>query len=293
MSSFTRTATAAFAAAVLTAGLVTPVASAAPATHGSSFAKAGTAIGLSTDGRSLSVFSLALPALALPLGRISGLSGDSRLVGIDYRVQNNTVYGVGDRGGVYTFGLRKTKATKVSQLTVALAGKDFGVDFNPAADRLRVISDTGQNLRHNVNAGGVTLVDVPLTLNGASATGVTAAAYINNDLAASTATVLYDIDTRNDTLVEQTPANDGTLKTLGALRTPAGAVAGFDILTTVDKAGVAIGNAGFVTLRSSTAKNSTLYKIDLASGKLQTVGRFLFADVADLAIVRNADLKQQ
>lgn len=292
MSSFTRTAAAAFAAAVLTAGLVTPVAAAAPATNQSSFTKAGSAIGLSADGKSLSAFSLALPALALPLGRISGLSGDSRLVGIDYRVQDNTVYGVGNNGGIYTFGLRKTKATKVSQLTVPLAGMHFGVDFNPAADRLRVISDTGQNLRHNVNAGGVTLVDVPLTLNGAAATGVTAAAYINNDLSASTATVLYDIDTRNDTLVEQTPANDGTLKTIGALRTSADPVAGFDIATTVDAAGVATGNAGFVTLRSAKAKNSTLYKIDLGTGKLQTVGRFLFADVADLAIVRNAAVKQ-
>ncbi|MEJ7649472.1 MAG: DUF4394 domain-containing protein [Nakamurella sp.] len=290
MSTLIRKATAVCAAVVLAAA-VAPVAAASPAAQPASSAlttstRTGTAIGLSVDGRSLSVFALSLPALALPLGRISGLSGDSRLVGIDYRVQDNTVYGVGNRGGIYTFGLRTTKATKVSQLTVPLAGVHFGVDFNPAADRLRVISDTGQNLRHNVNAGGVTLVDVPLTLNGAAATGVTAAAYINNDLSASTATVLYDIDTRNDTLVEQTPANDGTLKTLGALRTSADSVAGFDIATTVDAAGVATGNAGFVTLRSAKAKNSTLYKIDLGTGRLQTVGRFLFADVADLAIVQ-------
>lgn len=287
MSTLTRKATAVCAAAVLAAGVVAPVAAASPAAQPASstlttFAETGSAIGLSADGKSLSVFALALPAQALPLGRISGLSGDSRLVGFDYRVQDNTVYGVGDLGGIYTFVLRKTKASKVSQLTVPLIGKHFGVDFNPAADRLRVISDTGQNLRHNVNA----LVDVPLTLNGVTATGVTAAAYVNNDLAASTATVLYDIDTRNDTLVEQTPANDGILKTLGALRTSAGSVAGFDILTTVDAAGAAVGNAGWVTLHSSKGKNSMLYKIDLGTGKLQTVGRFLLADVADLAIVQ-------
>lgn len=287
MSTLTRKATAVCAAAVLAAGVVAPVAAASPAAQPASstlttFAETGSAIGLSADGKSLSVFALALPALALPLGRISGLSGDSRLVGFDYRVQDSTVYGVGDLGGIYTFVLRKIKASKVSQLTVPLIGKHFGVDFNPAADRLRVISDTGQNLRHNVNA----LVDVPLALNGVTATGVTAAAYVNNDLAASTATVLYDIDTRNDTLVEQTPANDGILKTLGALRTSAGSVAGFDILTTVDAAGAAVGNAGWVTLHSSKAKNSMLYKIDLGTGKLQTVGRFLLADVADLAIVQ-------
>ena len=47
----------------------------------------------------------------------------------------------------------------MSQLTIPLDGTVFGVDFNPAADRLRIISDTGQNLRHNVNAGGVTLME--------------------------------------------------------------------------------------------------------------------------------------
>jgi hypothetical protein len=34
---------------------------------------------------------------------------------------------------------------------VALQGTRFGVDFNPAANRLRVISDLGQNLRHNID----------------------------------------------------------------------------------------------------------------------------------------------
>ncbi|WP_404349449.1 DUF4394 domain-containing protein [Phycicoccus jejuensis] len=75
------------------------------------------------------------------------------------------------------------KATLVNRLTVALEGKHFGVDFNPAADRLRVISDTGQNLRHDVNPGGTTIADTPLNVTGATgpSTGVTAAAYTNPD----------------------------------------------------------------------------------------------------------------
>ena len=35
----------------------------------------------------------------------------------------------------------------MSPLTVGLDGDFFGVDFNPAAKRLRIISNTGQNLR--------------------------------------------------------------------------------------------------------------------------------------------------
>jgi hypothetical protein len=58
-------------------------------------------------------------------------------------------------------------ATKVSQLTVPLSGGAFDMDFNPAANRLRVISDSGQNLRHNLDdptgtpPPGQTVADTP------------------------------------------------------------------------------------------------------------------------------------
>ena len=72
-------------------------------------------------------------------------------------------------------------------LTLPLDGMFFGVDFNPAADRLRIISNRGQNLAHNVNAGGVTVANATLTYTAPPAApvvalGVTAAAYTNNDL---------------------------------------------------------------------------------------------------------------
>jgi len=108
------------------------------------------AIGL-TDNQRLVKFRVDQPNRTLPLGKLNGLKGDSKLIGIDYRVQNNKLYGVGDRGGIYTIREIGAKATKVSQLSVALQGNSFGVDFNPAANRLRVISDTGQNLRHNID----------------------------------------------------------------------------------------------------------------------------------------------
>jgi Domain of unknown function (DUF4394) len=89
------------------------------------------------------------PGRVTTLGRVRGLARDRRLVGLDCRVADHTAYGVGDRGGIYR--LRDATATKVSQLTVPLQGRSFDVDFNPAANRLRVISDRGQNLRHNLD----------------------------------------------------------------------------------------------------------------------------------------------
>jgi Domain of unknown function (DUF4394) len=120
-----------------------------------------------TDQQTLVAFASNNPTKVRTLGRISGLTGDRRLVGIDCRVADHTAYGVGDRGGIYRLRLRDATATKVSQLTLPLAGRAFDIDFNPAANRLRVISDSGQNLRHNLDDPtgtppvGVTVADTP------------------------------------------------------------------------------------------------------------------------------------
>lgn len=157
-----------------------------------------TAIGLTADQR-LVAFGVDRPAGTSAIGKVAGLRGDTKIVGIDFRVQNGKLYGVGDKGGIYTLGTSDAQAVKVSQLTVALSGKRFGVDFNPAANRLRVISDTGQNLRHNIDDN------------------------------TATATTLFDIDTLTDRVSLQSPANAGTLAPTGNLGMDTGPDSGFDI----------------------------------------------------------------
>ena len=116
-------------------------------------------VGLTDDGH-LVCFNENTPRRLREIGYVSGLmQPDSALIGIDFRVQDGLLYGVGNGGGVYQIDTSNAVATPVNSLTMALDGASFGVDFNPAADRLRIVSDTGQNLRHNVNAGGVTLSD--------------------------------------------------------------------------------------------------------------------------------------
>ena len=79
------------------------------------------------------------------IGSISGLQGsDSALVGVDFRVQDDLLYGVGNDGGLYTINTDTAVATLAGQLTVALSGTSFGVDFNPAANALRIVSDTAK-----------------------------------------------------------------------------------------------------------------------------------------------------
>ncbi|EGX57095.1 hypothetical protein SZN_24628 [Streptomyces zinciresistens K42] len=245
-----------------------------------------TAIGLTSDQR-LVEFKVDRPAWARSLGKVSGLAGDSRLVGIDFRVQNGKLYGVGDRGGIYTLDVR-AKAWKVSQLTAALSGTAFGVDFNPAANRLRVVSNTGQNLRHNIDdpaAPRTTTVDGMLTnptVPPSTARGVSGAAYTNNDLNAATATTLFDLDTMADRISLQSPANAGTLAPTGNLGVDAARDAGFDIYYN-RSSGV---NHGFAAIR--TAGTYRLYGVNLLTGKATDKGSFPKKyQVTDLALPIN------
>ncbi|WP_207914576.1 DUF4394 domain-containing protein [Micromonospora sp. KC213] len=238
------------------------------------------AIGL-TDDQKLIKFDVDRPDDACKIGKV-WLSDDNKLVGIDYRVQNERLYGVGDKGGIYLLSTRDASAKKVSKLTVDLDGKYFGVDFNPAADRLRVISDKGQNLRHNLN-DDTTVKDGNLTYPPSkdTARGVTGAAYTNNDLDPDTATTLFDIDTNLDQVAVQSPANTGQLAATGKLGVDAGIQAGFDIYSIVrdDKT---VYNKGFAVLQVNG--RSKLYEIDMLTGEADKQGTFYDYKVIDLAL---------
>ncbi|MEU3901823.1 DUF4394 domain-containing protein [Streptomyces sp. NPDC045251] len=272
------------AGVVLAASLCAVPAFAAPDAPVTSAHTEPTAVGLTKDQR-LVEFHVDQPDKTWSLGKLSGLSGDKKLVGIDFRVQNERLYGVGDKGGVYTLNTKNAKAAKVSQLTVALSGKSFGVDFNPAANRLRVISDTGQNLRHNIDdpaAPRTAIVDGTLTNSTtppSTAMGVTGAAYTSNGLNAATATTLFDLDTMADRVSLQSPANAGTLAPTGNLGVNADLDAGFDIYYSP-----ATGtNHGFAAIAAGGSYR--LYRVNILSGKAGDEGSFPKRyQVTDLAL---------
>jgi hypothetical protein len=243
-------------------------------------------IGLTDDGRLVSFRALS-PRRTRDLGFVTGLFGaDTALVGIDFRVQDGKLYGVGNGGGVYTIDTATTQATLVNSLSTPLSGRFFGVDFNPAADRLRIISDTGQNLAHNVNAGGTTAVNGVLTYTvppaaPVAATGITAAAYTNNDVnQPATATTLFDLDTGLNQVVIQSPPAAGILVATGMLGVDPDSDAGFDIYSALSN-GVTVANTAFATLMSDGRYR--FYFINLTTGDATSLGSF-DENVVDIAI---------
>jgi hypothetical protein len=258
------------------------------------------AVGLTADGRLL-CFPVNSADKAEVVGPVTGLgSADGALIGIDFRVQDGKLYGVGNGGGVYTIDPTSGQASFVNQLTQPLdpMATSFGVDFNPAADRLRIISDTGQNLRHNVGMGGTTIADAPLTIMVGTAvvtaTGVTAAAYTNNDVppaGAPTGTTLYDLATMTDQVVVQSPPNGipggvaANLVPTGGFAIPvdAGPVAGFDIYS-VTVGGVAVDNQGYAVL--NIGPTSAFYSANFQTGQ-STLLDFFADTVVDVALPLN------
>lgn len=242
---------------------------------------------LASDGR-LMCLDEDRPSRARLLSTVNGLQVDTRLVGIDYRVQDGQLYGVGEAGGVYQINPATGVATLANRLTVPLQGTVFGVDFNPAADRLRIVSDTGQNLRHNVNAGGVTLADGALNYTaGTPAAGVVGAAYTNNDLSpatpATTGTTLFVLDAAQDQIALQSPPNAGTLVATGKLTLDAASVPAFDIHSVVH-AGVTVSNRALAVL-VATDGAAALYDVDVLTGKATRRGALpAGVSIVDIAI---------
>lgn len=209
---------------------------------------------------------------------MTGVSG--RLLGIDVRPADGLLYGVVADGTIVTIGWRGGGATFKSRLAqVPPAGVSVSADFNPAADRLRLIGSDGANLRANVDDGTVTqdtglnfLQPNPL---GGVTPKVVAAAY-SNSRASAKATLLWDIDAATNAFYLQLPPNAGTLNPVAERLNIKAGTLGFDIQTS--SSGV---NTGWLVT------NNRLFRVDLPGGSAPGGRRIagLLAPVRDLAVL--------
>ena len=199
--------------------------------------------------------------------KVAGVEGS--LVGIDVRPADGMLYALAADGTLYTIAL-DGKATKKSKLeTMLTAGTSATVDFNPVADRLRVIGSDGTSLR--VNDGSLKYADGDA--NKGKAPKVRAGAYTNS-VKGTKETTLLNVDTTTGALVKQAPPNDGILNTVGALGPKVDVIA-FDIWSDGTK------NEGWAMT------GDQLWSIDLASGKATPVAKIegLGGVVTDIAIL--------
>ena len=192
---------------------------------------------------------------------ITGLQPGENILGIDFRPLNGQLYALGSSSRIYTLNLGNGAATVVgSQLPTLLNGTDFGFDFNPTVDRIRVVSNTGQNLRLNPIDGTISATDGNINPGTPTLSG---AAYTNS-FAGTTSTELFVVDHATDKLYLQSPPNAGTLVERGSLGLDITSSNGFDIGSTSNKA----------YLLGSVGSETKIYMVNTVTGAATAVANY-------------------
>lgn len=204
------------------------------------------------------------------------INGAGSLLGIDVRPADGMLYGVTSDGTIVTIDAASGKATMKSKLSDPWKGTtNVTVDFNPAADRLRLMNAEGVNWRINVDDGKV-IVDGShkyKDANAAKMPRVVAGSYTNS-FKDTKATALYNIDAATSALVMQAPPNDGVLVAVGPLGMSANGPVAFNIVSS----GADQNEAWLVT-------GGALYSVDLKTGKATMAGKIagLKGTLSDIA----------
>jgi hypothetical protein len=239
-----------------TAGAIAVSALIATAAHAD-----GRIVGL-FDGKSIVTID---PASRKVASTVS-IRGAGPILGIDVRPADGMLYGITSDGNVFTIDVRTGQATKKSKLTEAWKRTSATTfDFNPVADRLRLMSAESVNLRINVDDGKV-IVDGSHKfkdgdVNAGRTPRIVAGAYTNSFKGTKT-TALYNIDAATGTLVMQAPPNDGVLNTVGSLGIPVSGEMAFNIVSSGPDQ-----NAAWLVAGGS------LYSVDLKTGKATVAGK--------------------
>ena len=220
-------------------------------------------------------FDIATPntTTSVPITTAAGVgsaafAANEWIFGMDYRPADGLLWGLTNRGRLYTI----VPETGVATFKVALgadpatpgftaldASTSVSVDFNPVVDRMRVVTFTGQNLRINV-ATGATIEDTAVPQVAATGFSFVAGAAYTNSFAGATATTLVTINNSRDDLATQNPPNSGTQVPVGALGVAISEVQGLDIAGSTNQLVL-----GALSLNGAAGPHS-LYNINLTTG---------------------------
>ncbi len=219
------------------------------------------------DSRAVLVsFDSDRPAAMLSMNVIRGLRPGESIAGLDFRPANKKLYALSSTLRLYIIDPATGAATAVGggPITSNVTGTRFGFNFNPVVDRIRIVTNSGQNLRAHPDTGALVTPDGQLNYADGGTPNVIAAAYTNS-VAGATSTTLYDFDLARRALVIQSPPNDGTLSNFLVVKGDFSDVTGFDISP-------ATGNKGYLATRENGAARVQLHEIDFAAGRVTLTG---------------------
>lgn len=239
-----------------------------------------------TTGNLLVRFNAGQPQKLLSSRPLTGLLPGDTLLGIDYRVAKGQLFGLGASGQLYRIDTRSATATAVGTPNALPkeGATEWGVDFNPTVDRIRVVNDAGFNLRLHPDTGAIVdgnpnepgvqldgrLAYDTADVNAGKAASLVAAGYTYNK-DNDKITTNYALDGRLGLLVHQgskegvqpvVSPNTGRLYTVGSLGIGSFQRATLDISDLSNTAYSAV----------TTGAKSVWYRVDLATGRATRIG---------------------
>ncbi len=233
------------------------------------------------------------PETILNLVTITGITAGQSIVGMDVRPSNSTLYVLGynatnGQSQLYTLDPITGIATASGvENTLALGAGLTGVDFNPVADRLRIIASTNKSYRLHPDTGVLTedspLAFAPGDINEGTDPFISSVAYTNS-YAGTTTTQLFGYDDSLNVIVLQNPPNAGVLTTIAPVSL---AVNLNDPTTDVDifYNTASSANIAFLTTNEGTSTSDKLYTLDVATGTLVDKGLIGFGvSVKDITV---------
>ncbi|HEY1128556.1 MAG TPA: DUF4394 domain-containing protein [Roseateles sp.] len=251
-----------------------------------------------TATNQLILFNAGQPQKTLSSRPLTGLAAGDTLLGIDYRVAKGQLYGLGASGQLYRIDTRTGAASAIGAPSALPrdGATEWGFDFNPTVDRIRVVNDAGYNLRLHPDTGAI--VDADPEQPGAQLDG--RLAYDKNDVNAGKPpaivaagytynkdndklTTNYALDGRLGVLVHQgskegmlpvTSPNTGRLYTVGSLGIGSFQHATLDISD--------VSNAAYAAI--TVDGKSGWYRIDLPTGQATRIGSIAAGALVGAAI---------
>lgn len=229
--------------------------------------QAETIFGLST-ANSIFSFDSASPAVTTAPVTITGLSSGT-IIDIDFSPVAQALFGIASTGDLY----RINTATGAATLSIGIGAQlpantitaPTVIDFNPAADRLRVFQGTSTfrltgdaSTFDSAQTAGTVSTDG--TFSGVAGANLVAAAYTNN-FNGTGGTTLYSLDTTSDSLIIHSVGPQfATIAAVGLLGVNIGTGVGFDI------SGTQGATTGFVS------NDDLFYTVSLSGGGLTPIG---------------------
>lgn len=237
-------------------------------------------VGLTRNQRNLIFFDSENPSIIRNSVSISGLASGETLVAIDFRPQNQMLYGLAYNNTtmqyrIYSININTGVAAAVntlpSSINLGSSGNTVaGFDFNPVTDRIRITGNNGYSVQVSPATAAIVATDNALQyatgdINAGSSVALGAIAHTNS-YAGATTTNLIGLDYNNGGFVNFSTSGGSTINSVLSLSSILGTGGNTDGYIDVYYDSATNGNWGYLAANENNNNYAEFYTMNAQTG---------------------------